>query len=99
MPLSKIRHLLLAFVVKKAEYDAPDLENCMPKSLIDKEKRVGISLPLNDKLTIAIISRSVGLIVAIKKMKPWMEVALNPKKLNIRVVLIRISCYKSVIRS
>ena len=86
--------MFLALAIKKAKYDALDLENYMPRHLIDWEKRIGISLPSIDKPVIVVIFRSVGLTGVKEKMNPLMEVAQSPKKLNIKAISIRISCHK-----
>ena len=45
---------------------------------------------------IVTMSRSVGIMVTKGKMKPFRDVAQNPKKLNFRVVLIGMSCQESM---
>ena len=47
----------------------------MPRSLNDREKRVGIFSTSTGKVVIVVTSRSVGLIKAKVKMNPLMEVA------------------------
>ena len=65
----------LALVVKKAEYDALTLENCMPSSLTNNEKKEGSSSPSTRNLIIATMSKSVGLMVGKGKMKPFIKIA------------------------
>ena len=84
--------LLLALVVKKVEYDALSLENCMPNSSDDKMKKVRKSSPSTSNPMMAMMSRSMELIVAKGKINPFMEVAQNLKRPNIKVVLIGMSC-------
>ena len=84
--------MLLALIVKKFEYEVLDFENCMLRSSTNKEKRASISSPLTSKPVIVATSRSVRLTKAKRKMKPLIEVTQNPKKPNMRVVLMGISC-------
>ena len=67
--------LLLALVTKKEELDAPDLENCMPRSPTNSEKRASSSLPSIGNLVIVVISKSIGLMVTKGKINPLMKVA------------------------
>ena len=84
--------MLLALVIRKAKYDGPDLKNYIPRSSSDREKKASNYLPSIGNPVIAIMSKSVRLIVVKRKMKPFMKVTQNPKKLNIRVVLTRMLC-------
>ena len=90
--------LLLALAIKKVEYDALDLENYMPNSLTNKEKRARSSSPSVSNLMIVLTSRNVGLMLAKGKIKPCMKVAQNPRKSNIKVMLIRMPCQNCMIR-
>ena len=72
---SKTKPLLLALVVKKVKHDGPDLNNYMPKFSTNKEKRAGNFSPLTNSLVMAVMSKSVRLIVTKGKIKPFMEVA------------------------
>ena len=67
--------ILVVLVVKKVKYYAPYLENCMPNSSLDSQKKEGSSSPLIENPIIAIISYDVGLVVVKGKIKPFMEVA------------------------
>ena len=61
-------------VIRKVKYDALDLKNYIPKSSNDIENRAGNFLPSTGNLVIIIMFRSVRLMVAKRKMKPFMEV-------------------------
>ena len=67
--------LLLALTIKKDEYDALNLENCMPNSSIDKEKNGRELLTFNWQPNDSHMFRSVSLIMAKGKINPFMEVA------------------------
>ena len=84
---SEINPLFLSLVYNKAEYDALDFENYIPKSSTNRKKRDSISSPSTSKPMIVIIFKSVGFIEVDGKMEPLMEVAQSSKKLNIRVIL------------
>ena len=81
--------MLLALAARKTKYDALDLENYMPNSL---GKKVRSSSPLTNNPGKATTSKSIRLMVVKWKMKPFMEVAQNPRKLNIKVMLTKMSC-------
>ena len=98
LPL-KTLPLPLALAIKKAKYDALDLENYMPNSSIDKKKRAGSFLPSIGNPMIAIMSRSVRLIMVKGKRKSFMEMAEKPRKLNTKAMLIEMSCQESMISS
>ena len=96
---SKIGPLLLVLVMRKAEYDVLDIKNYIPKSLSDREEKACNYSPLTSNPVIVTMSRSVGIMVTKGKMNPFMEVAQNPKKVNIRAILIGMSCQESMMGS
>ena len=84
--------LLLVLAIKKLNMRLPIFEKCIPKSSVNKGKKVGSSSQLIGNPMIATTFKSVRLIRVKRKTKLFMDVAQKPRKLNIKAVFTRISC-------
>ena len=77
-----IKHGTFAFCLatKKVEYKAPDLEKCIPKSLLNKRKRVGSSSLTTNKPIIAANIKECGAHHSKRENEAVYRGGLNPQK-------------------